>query len=108
MFVPLAKDRDSPNVGPGSLGRTDADGRFTLQTVNGETGAVPAEHVVRMSMASSQGGAESADDFTPEGNIEARPAARRLELPPNAVDGSLRFEVPAQGTDEANFDLVSQ
>jgi hypothetical protein len=108
IFVPLAKDRDNPNVGPGSLGRTDADGRFTLQTINGEKGAVPVEHVVRMSPASNQGVVSSPDDFTPEGNIEAKPAARQLELPPEAADGSLRFKVPRQGTDQADFDLVSR
>jgi hypothetical protein len=107
IFVPLAKDRDNPNVGPGSLGRTDAGGRFTLQTVYGETGAVPAEHVVRISLASKQDAEESPDDLTPEGNIEAAPAPRRLELPPSAVDGSLHFEVPPEGTDQANFDLAS-
>jgi hypothetical protein len=55
-FVPLATDKKNPNVGPGSLGKTDAEGRFTLQTVNGESGAVPTEHVVRMAMALAPGG----------------------------------------------------
>jgi hypothetical protein len=108
MFVPLAKDRDNPNIGPGSLGRTGVDGRFVLQTVHGENGAVPTEHVVRLSIASGQEEMEGSDEATPEGIIGVTPAVRRSPLPPYACDGSLRFEVPPRGTDRADFDLVSR
>ena len=108
MFVPLSEGRDNPNIGPGSLGRTDADGRFALQTVRGEDGAVTAKHIVRMSMASDGGAEEGSDEFTPEGDVKRKPTATKSKLPQHAVDGSLTFDVPAAGTDQANFHLVSQ
>lgn len=107
VFVPLAKGRDNPNIGPGSLGRTDADGRFTLQTVHGDKGAVPTEHVVRMAPAPNQGDLDSPEGLVPEGSNVPEPAPRASALPRQALDGSLRFQVPPQGTDQANFDFVS-
>lgn len=107
VFVPLAKGRDKPNIGPGSLGRTDTDGRFTLQTVDGDKGAVPTEHVVRMALAPNQGDLDSPEGLAPEGSNVPRSAPRQSALPRQAQDGSLRFEVPPQGTDQANFDFVS-
>lgn len=107
-FVPLAKDTKGPDVGPGSIGKTDANGRFVLQTVRGEKGAVPTEHVVRMEMSSDQGDMGTPEGFGPEGANVPRPTARTSLLPRNALDGSLHFEVPPQGTDQANFDLVSR
>jgi hypothetical protein len=55
-FVPLAENKQTPNIGPGSLGKTDEEGRFTLRTTEGDKGAVPTEHIVRMSMAVLAGG----------------------------------------------------
>ncbi|QDU60422.1 hypothetical protein Pan216_12610 [Planctomycetes bacterium Pan216] len=101
-FVPLAEDKDNPNVGPGSLGRTDSEGNFTLQTVKGGNGAVSAEHVVRISISLNGNGDE---EGTPD--IPGKPT-REITLPSNASDGSLRFKVPEGGTDQANFDLVSK
>lgn len=106
MFVPLAQDADNPNVGPGSLGRTDEEGRFTLQTARGEKGAVPAEHVVRLSLADTAEPDEA--DFTPEGDLGRKPKRPGVKLPASAGDGSLRFKVPPEGTDQANFDLKSR
>ncbi len=100
-FVPLAKDRKDPRVGPGSLGRTDAEGRFSLKTVEGDRGAVPAEHVVRMSMAEAPRGQAGGD------GLALPQAAARTPLPRAARDGTLRFTVPPEGTDEADFELVS-
>ncbi len=101
-FVPLAKDKQSPNVGPGSLGKTDEEGRFTLQTVEGDKGAVPTEHVVRMELASSASGSDGGD---PLANPDRSP--NKVELPKSAKDGTLHFTVPAEGTDEADFALTS-
>lgn len=108
VFVPISKERDRPNIGPGSLGRTDAEGRFTLQTVRGDAGAVPTEHIVRMAPAASPSDLDRPEDFTPEGINAPKPAGRTPALPRQALDGSLRFEVPAAGTDQANFEFVSQ
>ncbi len=108
VFVPIAKDKDNPNVGPGSLGKTDAQGRFTLQTVNGEDGAVPTEHVVRMSLAPDASEVQSPDDAVPEAPVASPRSSRKLSLPRHARDGSLHFQVPSEGTDQADFDLVSK
>jgi hypothetical protein len=107
LFVPLARKTDEPNVGPGSLGRTDATGRYHLQTARGETGAVPTEHVVRLSLAEEPRAAVASNDFTPEGDIRRRDGRRKRTLPACAGDGTLRFNVPPDGTDQADFDLVS-
>ncbi|MFZ5831735.1 MAG: hypothetical protein ACOY3P_16735 [Planctomycetota bacterium] len=101
-FVPLAPNTRSPNVGPGSLGKTDGEGRYTLQTVKGDRGAVPAEHVVRMSMSSVDSHASSGDELA-----TLRAAGDRRTLPRKAEDGSLHFQVPREGTDRADFDLIS-
>ena len=108
MFVPLAEDGSDPNVGPGSLGRTDDEGRFVLETVRGEKGAVPTTHVVRISLATESDTPESEEDFTPEGNLAAGSQRRRVTLPASAGDGSLRFVVPPEGTDEAVIALESE
>jgi hypothetical protein len=108
MFVPLAKSTDNPNVGPGSLGRTDAQGHFKLETALGDQGAVPAEHVVRLSIAENPGGEADGEDVTPEGNTQRRPKRSAVNLPANARDGSLRFTVPPEGTDQADFNLQSR
>ena len=101
-FLPLTPDKKNPNVGPGSLGRTDAEGRFTLQTVNGEEGAIPAEHVVRMAMAFAPGG-NSPDEFALLGS-----PPRKSLLPQSAQDGSLHFTVPPEGTERADFALRTE
>ena len=49
-FVPLAENKEKVNIGPGSLGKTDEEGRFTLRTVQGDKGAVPTDHIVRMEL----------------------------------------------------------
>ena len=83
------------NPGPGSSGVTDAEGRYVLSvTSESDTeGAVPGKHMVTISTTSNE---EAAND--------AAPAADR-SLPRQAGDGSLTFEVPSEGTDQANFEL---
>lgn len=84
--------------GPGSAGVTDVDGRYTLRVVSASNkkGAVPGKHVVRMSVVSEQDSADDAD------------ASASSTLPPKAGNGSLTFEVPADGIDAADFDLTSK
>jgi hypothetical protein len=95
-FQPIASG--NPNPGPGSFGVTDADGRFELHTIEPrKSGAVVGSHVVRIT---PRGPDEAA------GSDAVRP--RDNSLPPQADDGSLRFEVPSGGTDAANFMLTSK
>ena len=96
-FEPLAA-AGRPNPGPGSYGKTDADGRFGLFTAKPEMkGAVVGTHVVRIRQGSSRVD-PARDDYTP---------AVKSQLPKRCHDGSLRFEVSPGGTNEADFALTS-
>src|SRR5262245_32981152 len=54
-FQPMAADTNNP--GPGSYGKTDADGRYELRVVlTGKKGAVVGKHQVRIS---ARGGEQS-------------------------------------------------
>lgn len=101
-FVPLAENKEKVNIGPGSLGKTDEEGRFTLRTVQGDKGAVPTDHIVRMELAVSGGGAGSGDELAAPDRTPTK-----LRLPRSAQDGSLHYQVPPEGTDQADFDLTS-
>lgn len=75
-----------------AYGKTDQDGRYTLRLVeNGQPGATPGTN--RVTLNESTGAAES-DGGGP---------AVVFKLPPKARDGTMTFEVPAQGTDAADF-----
>jgi hypothetical protein len=92
-FQPQRKSPNDPEPGPGSYAMTDADGRYRLKTVDPEMdGAVVGTHVVRLTMAEAGAGVDDAD-------LGIRPQV----LPPEAGDGSRRFEVPPGGTTEADF-----
>ncbi|QDV49864.1 DUF4198 domain-containing protein [Gimesia fumaroli] len=96
-FVPQAESVSSPDVGPGSMAKTDSEGRFTLITVDGRDGAVVASHIIRIVPAID-------DSSTPDD-----PGPRReLRLPKSAQDGSIRFQVPEDGTEQADFKLATR
>lgn len=88
IFTPEAQGTTAP---PGSTGRTDASGKYTLKTPQGQEGAVVGKHTVRI----------EADAPSDDESGKAAPAA----LPPKAKDGSLKFDVPAGGSTAANFEL---
>jgi hypothetical protein len=83
-------------AGPGSIGVTGPDGTFQLKTVAqiSEEGAVVGQHTVFL-MESSGGGGEEDDSGE---DIQ-------YTLPEEARDGSLTSDVPAEGTDQANFEF---
>ncbi len=96
-FQPIAQPGE-PNPGPGSVGVTDSDGRFTLKVVgSGEEGAVVGSHSVRL--ASKRPPQDPKDDRTPP---------FREIIPPRWRDNSQTFDVPAEGTDQANFEVGSR
>lgn len=86
-------------VGPGSGAVTDAGGKYELKTAEVESrpGAVVGMHVVRITGVQEQ---RDASDDTP------RPMAKD-PVPPRYRDPGLTFDVPAGGTDKANFELTS-
>lgn len=105
-FQPIG-GKDNPNPGRGSSAYTDENGRFVLRC-DGETdGAVVGKHLVRiMTKGNEVVGQDpnwSSEDGAPSGKRNVDP------IPPewNALSKK-EFDVPAGGTDKANFDIVSR
>ena len=98
-FQPKGKTPKDLLPGPGSYGRADADGRYSLKTADLENdeGAVVGKHVVRLIVPDEMRGGDPDDDM-PSGTPQ-------IVLPKRAQDGSVEFEVPPGGTDQANFDF---
>lgn len=89
---------NNPNAGPGSYAKTDAQGRFELQTLKDEKGAVVTTHDVwiRTFVAPADRSGEI---------IESQPE----KVPARYNDATtLTFTVPAEGSDQANFALTSE
>jgi hypothetical protein len=86
MTQPIASN--SLNPGPGSFGRTDAEGRFDLELVKPPIrGAIIGEHRVMI---------------LPVGGVKT---AATDKLPTRYSDGSLRIQVPKEGTKELRVEL---
>ncbi len=95
-FEPV-RQGESLEAGPGSYGKTDQEGRFSLKSLHGDQGAVVGPHMVRITTFQTKGSGPAGIEVVAEERIPAR-----------YVDGStLRFTVPADGTDEADFELTS-
>lgn len=89
----------SSSPGPGSFGRTDEDGRYTLELVNpAETGAVVGRHRVVIRIAEEL----SASDEIAQGRSPS------MRLPVKALDGSLYLKVPSEGLETADFQFESR
>jgi hypothetical protein len=88
-------------AGPGSTARSDASGKFELRTIRDDPGAVVGPHSVTIypnyAKAGSAGGADSG------GRAVIGPDIPRKYN----YESTLTFEVPAEGTDSANFELSS-
>lgn len=108
---PIGQGTRTP--GPGSFGRTDAQGHFELELVKpARKGAIVGQHRVMIfrgdaSSASSRQVHKSADGTYEYGVDEplARPKATGDAWPAHFMDGSLTIEVPAGGTDQIRLDL---
>ncbi len=86
-------------LGPGSVGRADASGRFSLTTVDDKPGAWVGVHKVRIYSYSPESPVES--------DVDAGPSQERVPDRYN-YQSKLTFEVPAAGTSEANFELQTK
>lgn len=85
-FQPQATEEHA-NPGPGSYGITDKKGRFELAIAEPKgPGAVVGTHTVRMTGCDP----------------------RKYALPWSCRDGTLTFDVPPEGTEEANFEFNSR
>jgi hypothetical protein len=92
VFQPLNPDPANPL--PGSHGLTNADGTFTLQVdLRTTSGAAVGAHRVAISRTQAPGGDAPARELIPARYNSA---------------STLTFEVPAGGTDQADFDLNSR
>ena len=93
VFQPIAHE-ESAAAGPGSHGRTDQNGRYSLEVIDPpRPGAVVGPHRVTISTATS------------DGKDGSRPSGERV--PRRYRDGTLQFDVPSRGTDRADFDLTT-
>ncbi len=98
-FSPMMQS-DSPVVGPGSIGKTDEQGRYTLETFHGDTGAVVGSHAVQMSTI----------EFGEVDEDTERAEVIRPNLVPDKyrATGALTYEVPFGGSSTADFNLTSE
>jgi len=97
-FQPISEGKDNPNPGPGSFAVTDSEGRYELRIVDPDRpGAVVGRHRVRLAVNQPDVGAGS-DLIVPVKKV----------LPASAGDGSIKFAVPPEGTDKADFPLKSR
>ena len=92
-FAPIgSKDKQEP--GPSSAGITDADGRYTLKLIGQEgSGAMIGKHKVMIAL-------QEAVDTSDDNPVKLK----QLPLKYNGQT-TLEFDVPAGGTDAADFDL---
>jgi len=96
-FQPIVETGQVEDTGGGSFGKTDEEGNYSLEFVaTGETGAVVGKHRVSISTPQPEE-AQQDDAFEFEDPIPAR----------YNTHTELTFEVPPDGTEEADFALTS-
>lgn len=97
LVVSFLPQSGTIEAGRGSMGVTDAAGKYALKTTESEQrdGALVGKHkvVIRVRME------ERAED---DPAAAAKPS---IQLPAKAIDGSMEFEVPKAGTSSADFQL---
>jgi hypothetical protein len=100
IFQPIS---ENSNPGPGSQGKTDRNGNFTLTLMKkGEPiGAIVGNHKVSITAY------EGHDGTVPSSGSDMKFAKRIVPAEYN-VNSTLTFEVPAGGSASANFDLKSE
>jgi len=95
-FEPIGEG-DELALGPGSFGMTDAEGRYTLETVDRRRGAVVGEHRVTIST------------FRAAPDRSKMEVVREEEIPARySGESELTFVVPPEGSAAADFELVSE
>ncbi len=100
------------NPGPGSFGRTDAQGHFELELVKpARKGAIVGSHRIMISQPTGEAtrpAPQKSADGSYEYGIDV-PLDRRKSAastwPTRFTDGSLTIDVPKGGTDQIKLDL---
>ena len=99
------------DVGPDSGGLTDAQGNYSLTTVDGRTGATVGTNSVRIStlkMAESENKSlKDANRFIRMRHGESVAVPEKVPFKYNK-EAALQFTVPKEGTNAANFDLTGE
>jgi hypothetical protein len=88
---------DAASAGPGAYGSTDADGRFRLETPDRRAGATVGKNRVWVRTLRAERGRGGDAMLTAQERIPTRYNSKT----------KLTFDVPAEGTDAADFALVS-
>jgi hypothetical protein len=94
-FEPHSQEGKRP---PASTGTTGADGRYTLTTIDGDTGAVVGKHRVLIVSSRSAPSTTSSDEDSPKKPKEVFPA--KYNTQPN-----VERDVPLEGSDSMDFDV---
>ena len=112
VFTPVGSP-SAPTPGPYSSGITDEQGNYTLRTRRDDDGAVPGPHRVGVEYANADEMSDLKFQLR-EADDESKPAIQkqidelktllksRIKVPANVI---YKFEVPKEGTSEANFEL---
>jgi len=110
-FQPVGS-KNAENPGRGSVGITDENGRFTLQYDGQKPGALVGQHRVRIytqmggGIPDTEGDPEAASKAAKQG--KSRPERLIEPIPAEWHENSTKtFEVPKDGTSEANFNIDS-
>lgn len=106
-FVPLGSP-GKIDPGPGSHGMTDSEGRFTLRTSAGASGAVVGMHRVAIEAAQEGESGEQSDGAESEEALKRRMATLTKVPPKYNRDTDLTFDVSAGGSKAADFTLSSR
>jgi len=106
-FQPIGTT-ENPNPGRGSSAYTDETGRYVL--TGDKPGAVVGKHLVRIMTKGNDVVTQSPDGTSADGGTAIVAAGKTIDpIPPEwNAQSTKEFEVPAGGTDKADFDIVSE
>ncbi len=110
-FQPMAV-KGNLNPGRGSSALTDEAGKFSLATDEGARGAVAGKHLIRIrTKVNDPTNVFDPSVGSPDGGGPVGGKKKEVEPIPQewfADSSTKEFEVPAKGTDKANFDIVTK
>jgi len=111
-FQPIG-GKGNQDPGEGSMGVTDASGRFVLLygKAGKDKGAVVGTHRVRISTKPGKGSVDDPNG-SPDGVVLPKGAKPDMDYDPIPLEwnehSEKTFEVTAEGTDQANFAIVTK
>jgi hypothetical protein len=100
-IISFQPDLESYEDAPGSTGKTNDKGEYTLKLLTGENGARVCKHKVRINQWATKPGAKDAPSERGGPPLEDKVPARYNDAT------ELTFTVPSSGTSKADFDLKS-